>query len=93
MSVVTPHLTLSDAGRGDVVEIEGREYRLMIECRDGWLCRPDRTGEHEFISNLAPISRITFEMPRRNPKARKAKGRGDINDPMQNSLAWRGTVR
>lgn len=78
-------LRLSDAGRGDVIEMGGREYRLMIQVRGGWLCRIDRDGEHEFIPDHRPIDKITFVQMKRNPKARKAKGI-DRDDPLLRRL-------
>lgn len=70
-------MTVADAGLGDVVLIGDTEYRLMIRLRGGWLARPHRDGEHQWLDDAAEIDEIVYTQPKRNKKARKAKGRAD----------------
>lgn len=69
---------LSDASTGDVVVIDGTEYRLMIPLRGGHLCRIRRDGEHVWFGDDQEIEEIVWENPKRNKKARKDNRRGDV---------------
>ena len=76
------NLRLSDAGAGDTVLVDGVPHRLMIKMRGGWLVRPNRVDEHVWMNDTDPIDEIVHVQQKRNPKAKKAKGRDDINDPI-----------
>lgn len=86
-------MIISDCADGDVVRIGPTEYRLMIKQKGGFLCRYRSTSheewsdDHRWLNDFDGVELVT-EQPRRNPKARKAKGR-DLQDP----IAWKGTTK
>jgi hypothetical protein len=87
------NLKLSDAHEGDVVRIDGVEYRMTMRFNGAWGCRhreEDGTWsiDHTIFTNSQEIEEIVEHQPRRNPKARKER-KGDLQDP----LLWKGTVK
>lgn len=71
-------MTVGDARDGDVVLIRGREYRLTIPMRGGYLARPDRTGEPVWMGDEVEIDEIVVANPRRDKKSHRTRS----TDPM-----------